>query len=439
MKAILYFLLLCCTSANAQSQTDIQRINDYIDSFNDDPYFGIAVQIKKGNEVVLERYDGAANWEHLTPIDSLTVFNIASIGKLFTATRILQLVQTGRLALHEPIAQYLPNFPNDNIKQVTTHQLLTHTSGLPLWPSSDFAMVPKFQYQSVTDYMPLLEAISIDTTKVDAFNYSNTGYVVLGLLIEQMDKVSYEYSVAEHVFAKAKMYNTENYDLMDVITKKATGYTRPNGKNDVWKTNEHLNMGGNPAGGAHSTVGDLQRFMASLRNYELLDEKHTKLMMTPHVIRADEHYGYGMAIRDKYNQTQIGHDGGFWGVRGEVFWFEKADWTVAILANSDQTNYIDISHCVATQLFGTKAQKSAWENTLTLINEVLAREPNTATIEALSTQDIDEMLLEIKAYYHLNFNNERNSLRLFELYASLFPESESAIKGLELARGRFGK
>ncbi|MFK8005121.1 MAG: serine hydrolase domain-containing protein [Saprospiraceae bacterium] len=427
---LLTFLIFFSTLIGfSQKDRQIKKIENYLNQLSQDENFGLSIAISKNEKVILQNAFGYANRSHKTPNQIDTKFNIASIGKMFTAVSILKLYEQKKIDLYLPIGKYIPDFPNKNIRDsVTIDQLLSHQSGLPLWFSPTFAGDPKFSFHTLEDYFPFFDSISVDQKKVGKNNYSNVGYFMLGVIIESVSGLPYQDYLEKNIFHPAKMNDTRLWHLTAVIPNAASGYVRPADKNDFWKTNLYKNMNGNPAGGAYSTVLDLLKFYDALKNNQLLSAKTTALILQPKFKPDGWDYGYGITFGIQNEQKIMGHLGGFFGIRGELMWFQNSDYTVAILANSDQTDYIDISHFIEVLLSGTKDQIVAFENTLTLLEKINQNKIEVKGLEmkVFENQKFDEALIQIKGYHFFNNQDYKNAEILFRLNTILFPESESA-------------
>lgn len=440
-KLKLIALLIFITNIAFSQKTFIDKTNAYLSELSKDENFGLSISISKNDDVLLEKAYGFASREHQVPNKANTTFNIASIGKLFTAVSILQLREQGKIDLQKTVGNYLLDFPNKDIANtVTIHQLLTHTSGLPLWLGESFDEKPKFDYLELADYLPSYETMKIDSTKIGNNNYSNAGFVLLGFVIEAVAKMPYKDYLNEHIFKPLKMNDTNIWKLTEIIPNVATGYIRPSNRQDWWKTNYHLNMGSNPAGGAFASPRDLLKFYNGLLNNKLLTKASTELMLSPKVKTGYGEYGYGIAITNKNEKEITGHLGGYYGTRGELMWYKADNYIISILANSDQTDYMDVSHFIKTQLAGTPSEKKAYQNTLEYLNaDDFKKLSSHHALESISFDppNFDEMLIQIKGYYHLNNQAYDLARKLFYLNSVLFPDSQSAKRDLERVEGYF--
>ncbi len=422
----LLFSFVIFQSGYAQANNFITALEQYLSVLEkDNPHFGLSIAVAQKDKLVFQKAYGLANRNYELPVTTKTKFNIASIGKMMTAIAILQLEQDKALNLQEKLGTYFPDFPHEGIRDsVSIHQLLTHTSGLPIWFTPDFPLISKFQYEDLKDYVPLFKKLKIDTAKVDTYSYSNVGYFVLGCLIEKIAGVPYAYFVSENISLPLGMRDTEFYSLNEIKKVAAEGYMRPTKDGEAWQRNDRFNLASGPAGGAYATPSDLVRLFLGLRNHQLLTPENTKLMMEEKVKTPQGGYGYGIGQTSYNDHPILGHLGGFFGARGELMWYQTADYTIAILANSDQTDYIDVSHFIEVYLAGTATQQEAHTQTLNLLQQVLDQKIDISTAETkaqLAKGTYDSDLLQIKGYFYLNKNDFTPALAIFQLNALLFP------------------
>ena len=424
-------------SGYCRGDEHIRHISKYLSELSRDEYFSLSIAIAKDDRVVFEDAYGYANREHRIPNQTDTRYNIASIGKMFTAVAVLQLLEQHKIDLNEKVGKYLPDFPHKGIRDsVTIHQLLTHTGGLPLWFSPDFDALPKASYRELNDYLPLVRTVSINRKKAGSFAYSNVGYFVLGYIIEAVSGKSYPDYLRKSVFDPLQMGHTGIWPLAAIIPNVATGYNRPGNKTDWWKTNVYKNLGGGPAGGAYASAPNLLAFFNGLRSNTLLQASTVDLMFRPKVTAPFGEYGYGAVISEHNGHPVIGHSGEYYGIRGELQWYKDERYTVAILANSDQTDYDDISYFIRTELTGSPEEQKACEHTRSLLQEIKGGqfEVTEASCRKIAAHKYDESLIGIKAYYYLNNNDFDHAIQLFRLNTFLFPDSENA--KADLVRGK---
>lgn len=236
-----------------------------------------------------------------------TRFALASLGKMFTATAIGQLVDAGRVALDSPLVRYLPDYPNRAFaSRATVRQLLNHTSGLGSYWG------PEFQRRRTTlltpaDHLPLFVNEELPFEPGAQFRYSNAGYQVLGLIIERMSGQSFYDYVQRNIFARAGMASTGYYDPQGRAEGAAIGYAR--GRDGQLAPNDDSReVRGGPAGGGLSTVDDLARFFRALSEGRLM-RRETVAEFTRGQSDSGR-YGLGFFTVGAGRSAYFGHNGG---------------------------------------------------------------------------------------------------------------------------------
>ena len=271
------------TSLNAQQQLSpavsldqlAARLTATLDSLAGLNQFSGVVVLAKNGTPVFQRSVGMADREAARPNDLETAFNLGSINKVFTAIAIRQLAQAGKLDLDSTLARYWPDFPNADVaRRVTIRELLQHRSGIG---GNIFGEPPggsRASIRRLADFLPLFVAEPLQFEPGSRQQYSNAGYVVLGLLVERLSGEDYYDYVRRHIYQPAGMRRTGHYAVDSLSPNTAIGYTR--GGEDAparapLRRNTDLLPGrGSSAGGGYSTAGDLLRFLAALRANRIL-------------------------------------------------------------------------------------------------------------------------------------------------------------------------
>ena len=213
------------------AQTKAQKIDALMTKFHEYGQFNGAVLVAENGKVIFKKGYGLANMEWNIPNMPETKFRLGSITKQFTAMLILQLAEQGKLKLDGKIADYLPDYPRSTGEKVTIHHLLTHTSGIP-----SYTGFPQFSSEMSRD--PYAPAAFVKTFSDSAlqfepgakFSYNNSGYFLLGVIIEKVAGKSYEQALQENILQPLNMQNT-GYDYHSpIINRRANGYEkRPGG------------------------------------------------------------------------------------------------------------------------------------------------------------------------------------------------------------------
>ncbi len=311
----------------------IQAASDMIRQVcNRDVFSGTAL-IAKGDEVLLALACGEASKRFHAPNNIDTRFNLGSMNKMFTATAIAQLVEKGSLAYDDAISKYVDAswLPKEITDKVTIHHLLSHTSGLGSYFNDTYWNGSRENYRSVEDFKPLVKDEQLQFEPGARFRYSNTGMLLLGVVIESATGQNYFDYIREHIYQPAGMSHSDSYEMDYPVENLAIGYIPDRNSPYGWQNNlfKHVIKGG-PAGGGFSTVGDLHRFARALQNGTLVSEASLQTLWTNH---SGTGYGYGFSIEEGAAGKVVGHGGGFPGLNGNLDIFADRGYIVAVLAN----------------------------------------------------------------------------------------------------------
>ncbi len=303
------------------------------------------VYILKGDSVLLAESYGMANREYNVANTLHTRFAIASMGKMFTATAIMQLVQAGRLGLEDTVARVLPAYPNaERARRITIRQLLEHTAGL-----GDQWSTPKQPVEGVQGQLALAAAVAHAPLRFEPgsrWGYSNEGYVLLAAIIEHVSGLSFHEYLQRHIFNPAGMHETVlAAGPDDYVPHRAVGYRAaaddPLGIGAPRANWSFLGRdGASGAGGGYSTAADLARFGAALRNGVLLSTELRDSMWAgrwPIPGHANERYGWGSFVASAGDRIAVGHGGGGTGsgMDNGFRHFTDGSYTVVVLTNTD--------------------------------------------------------------------------------------------------------
>jgi CubicO group peptidase (beta-lactamase class C family) len=267
---------------------------------------------------------------------------------------ILQLVQQGKLSVDDRLITVLPDYPDKDIaNKVTIYQLLTHTSGFGnYFRSKLYQNTPKDRFDTLAAHLPLFVGEPLLFEPATRWSYSNSGFIVLGLVIEKLSGETYNDYVRKHVFPPAGMTSTDNYQPHDDVPNFAIGYTTPPKAAEPGRraldfpgglppaapriTNVDFLEPSVSAGGGYSTVEDMLRFSRALQGCKLLDKVRTDLIMTGKVAtpRAGK-YGFGMGEEFVDGVRIVGHNGGGAGIHSNLDMYPDLGYTAVVLTNLD--------------------------------------------------------------------------------------------------------
>jgi CubicO group peptidase (beta-lactamase class C family) len=298
--------------------------------------FSGAVLLAKDGQVVYKGAFGLANKDFNVPNRTDTKFNLGSMNKMFTGVAIAQLVEKGKLSYDDPLSKFIPDFPNpEGAKKIQIKHLLTHTAGLGGYFSERYWSSSRDRIRTVDDMMKLAREDEKDVKfePGSKWQYSNTGMMVLGKVIEVVSGHSYFDYVRENIYKPAGMTNSDCYELDKVNTNLAVGYDKRFTDNGVeWSNNifAHVMRGG-PHGGGFSTVEDLLKFDQALRSGKLITPAAFKLIGSPKPEVNSPEYGYGFFYDKGRNVT--GHSGGFSGISSNLDIYLGNGWTAIVMSN----------------------------------------------------------------------------------------------------------
>lgn len=302
---------------------------------------GLSLGIMRGQEILWLKGYGLAQVELGVPASAESVYEIASVTKLFTASAIMQLAEAGQLALECPLREYLPSLP-EQWGEVTVRHLLAHQSGI-----RSYTAMPSYWESTRLDIsreaiLDLVRDLPLDFPPGSRYAYDNTGYYLLGLLIEQISGLSYGEFLHQQLFAPLGMESTCLNEPGRIVPQRAAGYTRQ-GK-QLQNALYYSPSGTFAAGGLLSSVRDLMSWAATLGQGTLLKPESQQRMWHPHPSAAgnerQEHFsvGLGWFLVDFKGRTFAGHNGGIVGFSSALLHFIEEALTVVLLCNVDTLN-----------------------------------------------------------------------------------------------------
>ena len=324
----------------------VEQLKKYLDEASKAEQFSGAVLLAKDSKPFFRAVYGLANRADNVSNRVDTKFNLGSMNKMFTAVAIAQLAEKKKLAFSDPISKYLTDWlPADIAQKITIHHLLTHTSGLGSYFTDRFFKSSRELYRKVDDYKPLLAEEKLQFEPGSKWSYSNTGFLLLGAIIEKVTGQSYFDHIRENIYKPAGMVNSDSFEMGDIVPNLAIGYTRREGK---WKNNLYMHViKGGPAGGGYSTVEDLLAFANALTGHKLLSPESTKLVTTAKPESKSPEYGYGFGVNE--DLKAVGHSGGFPGISSNLLIFLDSGYTLAVMSNVD-AGAVDVSELVKSML-----------------------------------------------------------------------------------------
>jgi CubicO group peptidase (beta-lactamase class C family) len=290
---------------------------------------GMAVAVVKSGEVVLAKGYGFANLEHRVPVTTHSIFNSGSIGKQFTAAAIVRIVEQGKLRLDDHIARYLPR-TNARWGSITVRHLLTHTSGIPDY-EDETDMRRDYSERQLTEFVGLLRRRSAPG---DKFEYSNSGYLLLGIIVRTITGQFHADYIRENIFKPLSMKTARVASDADIVQNRVDGYRMSRGRilKQEWVSSTFKKTAD---GCFHLSLNDLLAWERGVRTRALLKSESWSQIFTPVVLSSGKAHPYGFAweIRRKSGQTVHGHDGSFQGFEAILTRYIEEELTTIALAN----------------------------------------------------------------------------------------------------------
>ncbi len=333
-----------------------EKLDEYLTSANRMYHFdGVALIAQKGNFLLHKAY-GVRNAELKAPNDIATRFPILSITKSFTSTLILMLQEQGKLSLEDKLTNYFPDFPKGD--SIRLHHLLTHTSGIfdymSLIDEEDSAIVchpvPK---QRVLD---LLWNKPLAFSPGKQYSYSNSGYFLLGMIIEKITGKPYEQVIRELIIKPLGMTHS-GFDFINLPAQsRAFGYDTLTA--NYYSPYPHFDSTvAYSAGAMYSTAADLYKWGQAVAKHQLLSTDSWKQAFTPKL----NNYGYGWMIGSYLNKQYVGHDGGYPGFMSIFVYYPDEDITIILLKNSGHYGESLYPSVIALTAILLKKPYSKWQ------------------------------------------------------------------------------
>lgn len=370
MKA--FFLLisfgLCFTNCLAQqNDADLSLAFDQLlsDQFKPGGTGATALVARKG-QIIYEKAFGMANLELNVPMQTDHVFRIGSITKQFTAIAILQLMEQGKLGLQDEITKFIPDYPTHGHK-ITIEHLLTHTSGI-----QSYTNMKDFQERMTLDQKPT-EVIDhfknqpMEFAPGTQWNYNNSGYFLLGYIIEKVSGKTYPEYMEQQFFKPLGMTHSLYGSDEKIVKNRAGAYD----KDDSTFVNAHTMSMSLPyaAGSIQSTVGDLFKWHQALHQYKLIKKESLEKAFTPFKLTTGKvvPYGYGFGFQNVQGSPTIEHGGGINGFLTQSMYLPKEEVFVAVFSNCNCQSPGDVAAKMAALTIG---KPFSWKE-ITLENPVL--------------------------------------------------------------------
>ena len=424
-------ILLVNFQAAALAQDHAAKIQEVLTLAHKYQQFNGSALVAENGKVIYKGGFGFANMEWNIPNTPDTKFRLGSITKQFTATLTMQLVEQGKIKLDAKISDYLPDYRKDIGEKVTIHQLLTHTSGIPSYTGQPGFLenVSRNPYK-VDDFVKKYASGNLEFEPGSKYSYNNSGYFLLGAIIEHVTGKSYEQVLQENIFDPVGMKNT-GYDHHDtIISKRATGYRKTS---NGYTNASYLDMSiPYAAGSMYSTVEDLYLWDQALYMDKLLSAQSKALMYKPFL----ENYAYGWVVqsasfKQNGNDVQvIRHGGGINGFTTTIVRFPQEKNLIVMLDNTG-TGYLDpLSDSIAKILYNQPYEQPKISIVSVLEKTILEKGIATGVAQyrdlkakESATYNFSEAELNQLGYQLLRTGKPREAIEIFKLNVEAYPQS----------------
>ncbi len=422
------------------ADTELKKLAAKIDEYmqaavKNDQFSGSILVAQKGAPIISKGYR-LANYELKVPNTPQTTFTLASITKQFTGVAIMKLQEQRWLKVSDKICKYLDNCPVA-WQAITIHQLLTHTSGIENFSSlPDWDEEIAVQPTSREGFVDVFRDLPLEFSPGEKFEYSNSGYYLLGLIVEGATGQSYEDYLQRYIFTPLGMKNTGLVNPRSLQPNRASGYDW-SGNYFVHPDYEDLTHAFSN-GGIYSTTEDLLLWDKALYGEQVVSKQSLEKIFTPF----KEGYGYGWNINEKFGRKHVGHSGSLMGFSTYLSRFPAEQISIIILSNSDRTSATKVANNLAAIVFDQDYELPQ-PQLYDLLYTTLQEEGEEAAVQQYrdlkkaqkSSYDFGEDMLN-ELGYDLLYNKERKgAIAIFELAVEMFPQSANTYDSL--AEGYF--
>jgi CubicO group peptidase (beta-lactamase class C family) len=394
--------LVCIAAATCPGQNganpDVARMDKVVQSYVDAKQFMGSVLVARGDDVVFSKSFGSANLEWNIANTPATKFRIGSMTKQFTAASILLLDERGKLKVDDPVKKYMPDAPAAWDK-ITIFNVLTHTAGIPNFTSfPEYAKLQAFP-NTPEQIVATFRDKPLDFEPGAKFSYSNSGYVLLGYLIEKITGASYEKFLQENIFTPLGMKDSGYDSNSAIIERRASGYA-PSPAGPVNAEYVHMSVP-HGAGALYSTTYDLLKWQLALYGGKVLKPESLAKMTTPF----KDDYAFGLIVRTTDGRKQMWHNGGIQGFNSSMAWYPESKTTVVVLANLNGQAPDQMLPQLAAVAFGKDVQLTSERREIKLPREQLTSYVGTyqlaPKVRMTMTLDGDQMMTQLSGQQKL--------------------------------------
>lgn len=439
-----FYLLLILPSflfiGFSQTSSKARNIDELMSKYEEYDQFNGSVLVAENGEVIFKEGYGLANMEWDIPNAPDTKHRVGSITKQFTSMIIMQLMEEGKLELDKPITTYLKNYPKETGNQVSIHHLLSHTSGVPNMTSFPgfFEDMSRNPY-SVKELTQVFADSSLVFTPGEKYAYSNSGYILLGSIIEEVTGKSYEEVLHERILDPLNMNDTGYDHFEEIIKNRSTGYEQRGSK---FTNSKYLDMSiPYAAGSIYSTVEDLYKWHKALLNNELISEKTKELMFKAHKKMGPQAAAYGWFVGDqKFGRENDSvfttvHSGGINGYSALITRIPEDDALIVLLNNTGGKPLNDMTEAIGRILYDQEYEMPKRSVAVAMMEEFYDKGLPAAMdlfseIKDAEEYDLNEGQMNSFGYDLLRNDKIDAAIEIFKLNVEAFPESGNVYDSL---------
>lgn len=417
------------------AQDKASKIDKLMQVYYDLGKFNGTVLVAEKGKVFYKKGFGLANMEWNIPNKPDIKFRIGSITKQFTSMLILQLVEQGKIDLEAKLSDYLPDYRKDTGEKVTVHHLLTHTSGIPSYTGlPEFAEKISRNPYSVDEFVKKHCRGDLEFEPGSKFAYNNSGYFLLGAIIEKVTKKKYEDVLKEKIFDPVGMKNSGYDHHGTVLEGRAAGYSKTF---DGYNNAAYLDMSlPYAAGSLYSSVEDLYLWDQALYTEKLLSKKMKELLFKPHVSAMGQKYAYGWVVgkrsfpKSKEKVTSIAHGGGINGFNTLITRLVDDKHLIVLFNNTGGANLAGISSGIINILYDKPYQLPKKSIAEVIYKTMVKKDVESAIkqyhdLKKEHLKDYDFRPTELNSLgYHLllRVKKIKDAIEIFKLNVEIYPK-----------------
>lgn len=405
MKKLLVILCLYMTVLTSflYAQTTTEKLDQLMTAYVTIKEFSGSVLVARHGEILLQKGYGIKNIQQQSLNDVNTLYPIASVTKTFTSTLILKLVERKLMSLQDKLSKYYPDYPHGD--SITIENLLTHTSGIYNYTrNNDFMFSAATKPADEQKMLSLFKNQPLDFTPGTDWNYSNSGYSLLGYIIQKVTNMSYQQAMRKYVFAPLQMKHSGFNFAGLPINERAIGYYSDSGK-DYNKQAPLIDSSISfAAGSIYSTIGDLYKWHQGLQQYSVINKASLDKAFSP----LKHNYGFGWQVDSLYGKRIVSHSGGIWGFRSNFARIIEDDICVVLLDNTEAPGLNIITQNILAILYNKPYTIPVKKQAVLLSEDVLKQ--YTGTYEISELHLVIEVKLEKGALVAYPFKGPKSEL-----------------------------